>query len=378
MKYSIKSDKGSTEQKCVLTFVGDIMFARKVAVIGEEKGYDYFLNVIKPHLTGDLIVGNLETVVSERGSPNKESLSNFRSSKESLYALSIFDILTLANNHILDYGPESALDTAIAVKDVGIIALGIGETLNESVKPYIAKINGLNIAFYSLTMCRNVTKSQKECFIASLKPIKQWKENIQKVKNTVDFVVALIHFGYELSPYACPESRQEAKAMIDCGANLVIGTGSHVLQGMETYKKGLIFYSLGDFIFDGVQEQRRETGIVQIHVIKQGVSIVDFTPAYIDDTYRPIPLENDPGAKITEKVIFLSKILSNGKNDAFFYDQAKEAFFRSNIRSMGIALKKGGLKAIISTIRSFRLIHAKLIIISLKSLVTRHFNDKRK
>jgi len=106
------------------------------------------------------------------------------------------------------------------------------------------------------------------------------KEDIRSIKNKVDFVVLSLHWGIELSEYPSPEQVEMAHRLVDAGAEVIIGHHPHVLQGIERYKRGLIFYSLGNFIFDNyagkvvykrMWEKRKQGIVAVIHLEKENL-----------------------------------------------------------------------------------------------------------
>ena len=161
-----------------------------------------------------------------------------------------FSGVTLANNHIMDYGEEGLFQTTTNCKELDLKICGAGANAAEALKPIILKLNnGFRIAIFSL--CERefgacTGKSPGSAWISDPQAIKE----VSKARNATDFVIVIAHGGIEDVPIP-PLSRQEQlKKFIDSGANVVIGHHPHVPQGWEKYNGGYIFYSLGNFIFD--------------------------------------------------------------------------------------------------------------------------------
>src|SRR3989338_3966767 len=246
--------KPPPERSASLMFVGDIMLSRAIGRIMEE--YDDwaypFRDVREVTRAADLAIGNLEGPISNRGR-NQGSIYSFLADPRAVAGLADagFDVLTIANNHIWDYGPDAMRDTFSHLSASGIAAVGGGEDFISVHEPVLRTINGIHIAFlgYTNLIPRSRDAIDASPAIAYLDPAVA-AADVARAKNEADVVVVLLHWGNEYETRASPAQRDIAHALIDAGAALVIGHHPHVVQEVEQYDRGLIAYSLGNFVFD--------------------------------------------------------------------------------------------------------------------------------
>lgn len=257
-----------------LVAVGDVVLARKVAQAMAEYGLDYPFATIAPDLReADLTFGNLECSISDRGSRLPGKGIWFRADPAVAPVLKDvgFDVLSIANNHSLDYLDAAFNDTIDLVSAQGISPVGGGQNLAQARKPVIREVNGHKIAFLAYSDMADIYWSQKSkrtlaatedsCGIAPLK-IDLIEEDVAKAVYAADAVVVSLHWGIEYADYPTAEQRRIAHRIIDAGARLVIGHHPHTLQGVERYGEGLIAYSLGNFVLDQYQKQKTQESIL--------------------------------------------------------------------------------------------------------------------
>jgi UDP-N-acetylmuramoyl-tripeptide--D-alanyl-D-alanine ligase len=257
-------------------FVGDCNFGESYQErykregqgnILELKGYDYPLDRMRAMLiSADLVIANLETpLTSLRKSPFKNLKSwlhhsDTKSSPE-CYLRHNMNVVSLANNHCFDYGDEGFNETLNVLKEHNITYFGGGENLAQARLPYIKKIVFKNTTFKMAVFASyKVLKKAKEVFgmyagkeKTGVNPlyIHSIKREIEKIrkKEPDTFVVLFPHWG---ANYKWRTENQEklAHAMIDAGADLIIGHGSHMIQEIESYRDKWIIYSIGNFMFN--------------------------------------------------------------------------------------------------------------------------------
>jgi len=244
------------KEKITLFFVGDIMLDRGVknAILKYGEG-DFkfpFLNVSQFLTEADLLIGNLEGPVSDKGK-KVGSIYSFRMDPKSIEGLKFagFDILSLANNHIFDYSRVAMEDTFLRLKETQIDYIGAGLNYNEACFPKIKEIKNTKIAFLAFTnlgsrFWQATEKNSGVCWLDK----ENLKKNIEKAKEIADIVVVLFHFGDEYKEKPNSAQKYFSRLAIDFGADLVVGHHPHVVQEIENYKGKYIAYSLGNFIFD--------------------------------------------------------------------------------------------------------------------------------
>ena len=202
----------------------------------------------------DFFLANEEFPFSDRGTKAPDKQFNFRVSPERAHIMKEIgcDFLALANNHTLDYGTEALLDTVSTLDSIGIPHAGAGENSEKAMEPVFLKKGELNIGVLAATRVAPVASweagSEKPGLFFTYKPEKLLAK-IREVRPQCDYLVVYVHWGVEKK--TTPESyqREMGKQFIDAGADLVVGSHPHVLQGIEYYKGKPILYSLGNFIF---------------------------------------------------------------------------------------------------------------------------------
>jgi len=282
---SLKERQGKIEEKIILLAVGDIMLDRGVEyMVLKEGGGDYFFpfSEIASYLQkGDILFGNLESVISDKGE-NVGGPYPFRAEPAAIRGLTSagFDVLSVANNHLFDYGRKAMEDSLKRLKEAGIDYVGAGFSLNEARGPVIKKVGQTKIAFFAYTNLgpKSWQAEEKKSGIVWLD--ESFEEDIRRAKGTNDLVIVSFHFGDEYQ--AKPNASQElwARKAIDAGADLVVGHHPHVVQPLEKYKEGYIAYSLGNFVFDQSFSEETMKGRL-LEVVIENVEIKEVIPREI-------------------------------------------------------------------------------------------------
>ena len=294
--------------------VGDVMLARKVERLMQANGDSYPFIKISSHLKkADLTFGNLESPLSDRGTPLPGKGIQFRGRPQLANTLreSGFDVLSVANNHALDYDAPAFLDTIELLREAGVLTVGGGQDLTEARRPVIVEKNGLKVGILAYTDFADIyfDYSYRRSFEATdersgVAPLREDMilEDLAELKPYVDVVIVSLHWGTEYSPVPDKSQQVMAKALIDGGAHLIIGHHPHIIQGFEQYKNGLIAYSLGNFIFDQNQHvYTREGLILEVNLIPGGLGEIRVRPVFIEES-QPYLLEGQAAQQLLEKV----------------------------------------------------------------------------
>jgi poly-gamma-glutamate capsule biosynthesis protein CapA/YwtB (metallophosphatase superfamily) len=267
--------------RAVLAFVGDVMLGRSLGErIKRGEGDTIFASVESTLQSVDLTVGNLECAMGEGGQKAKKYYA-FLAPPQSAALLKKagFGLLSLANNHSFDFGTGVFEQTVSLLDENGISYVGAGSDEVRAHAPVILSIRGIRLAFLAYV---DVAKE----YIGGFDP-KVWtagpatpgvawaedekiKQDLQSVDPDVDFTVVLFHFGDEGMDTPNPRQIQLSRLAVEYGADLVVGSHPHVLQPMDEYKGGLIFYSLGNFVFDEFDGDANHSAILRITVSKNG------------------------------------------------------------------------------------------------------------
>jgi poly-gamma-glutamate synthesis protein (capsule biosynthesis protein) len=276
-----------------LDAVGDIMLARTVGQQVHAQGPQVVFAGVQPVLnTADVLVGNLECALTIENDPQHKSYT-FAAPPETAQALALagFDVLSLANNHAMDYGISGLSDTRNSLNQYGIASVGAGVNASDAHTPVILERNGLRMAFlaYADVPVENDGFDARTWIASDTQPGIAWADlnqiatGVSAARNEADVVIVLLHSGYELNSAVSTNQRAEAHAAIDAGAALVIGSHSHILQPIERYHGGLIAYSLGNFVFDDYLGIVNATIILRVVLTGAGFQSYDWVPVLIQN-----------------------------------------------------------------------------------------------
>lgn len=300
-------------QEIVITAVGDIMLAGRATAILARTGYDLPFAATAPFLRrGDVVIGNLEAPAARSGTEFREKKFRFRATPAVVPALQRagFTTLTLANNHILDFGPEALQETISLLERQGLGHAGAGADLAAARTESVRTVNGKRVAVlaYSLTQ-------PTEFFAGPRSPgtAPGWgryvEEDITRAKSRADHVVVSFHWGGELETKPKPYQTAVARRAIDAGADVVIGHHPHVLQGVERYGSGVIFYSLGNFAFAS-RSRHADRSVIARVVLDGGVKEVELIPLNVlnrEVGYQPRVLTGKRGDEVIARLNRLSE-----------------------------------------------------------------------
>ena len=271
---TVSAQTPSVEPVVSVVFAGDIMLEGG-ADRAIRRGRDPFAGVAHLFKNADLRLGNLECVVATVGSVEPEKPNTFRVHPRGLtYLRRHFDAVGLANNHSGDFGPKALTQMLGLLKQSGLGYYGGGHNLQEAHTPLVLERHGIRIAFlgYNEFQPRNFEADHDRAGIA-------WSEDEQVVRDIAqarhvwkaDVVIPVMHWGWEES-VANARQRELARLMIDAGADAVIGGHPHRVQDTEQYKGKPIFYSLGNFVFDGFPDKVNNIGwVVRLEIDRRGV-----------------------------------------------------------------------------------------------------------
>lgn len=306
--FNLKSFSKLKPKQVSLIAVGDIMLTRGVEIKIAKHGSDYpFLKTREYLNAGDIVFGNLETPIAE-GRAIKPGEMLFRSNPglEKELKASNFSILSLANNHTLNFGWQGLKETFQYLDEAGIKYVGAGINSKQAYSPTIIKINGLSFAFLAFDDIDFTPESYGAtndlpgiAFMNEEKMV----QAINQAKTQADFVIVSMHSGNEYHNEASEKQKRFARLAINNGAEMVIGHHPHVVEPIEKYKDKYIFYSLGNFIFDQMwSEETREGAIIKVIFNESGVKDFEIKVVKIDDYCQPRILNSEEAQKILERM----------------------------------------------------------------------------
>ncbi len=222
-----------------LVFVGDIMLSRSIETqMVRHNDWSYPFEHVGDFLKkADLTFGNFENPVSTRGN-NVGSIYSFRVDPQALQGVtdSGFDVLSIANNHIWDWGPEAFADTISLLQANGVTPVGGGNDFGTVHTPVVKDVKGTKIAFLAYTRLVPGFLSRVDSVPAVAYPtVEQIAFDVGVAKTMADLVVVSFHWGDEYQTQHNAEQQEWAHAAIDAGADLVVGHHPHVVQEVERY-----------------------------------------------------------------------------------------------------------------------------------------------
>ncbi len=267
-----------------MLFVGDVMMTRGVGmkIKGAHNPLFPFLHIQDRLQKADFTFANLEGPISERGM-NQGSIYSFRMKPEVLEGLKFagFDMLSVANNHIWDWGVDALSDTLTLLKQNNIISLGAGMNEQEANEAKMVNVGALRVGFLG---CTTLYPKNLEAFGehpgVSHCAQETLESEIRALRPQVDVVIVSLHWGEEYQTRSNKNQQMMARRLIDAGADLIVGHHPHVTQEVERYQNGWIAYSLGNFVFDQDFSDETMRGMM-LEVIAENNHIREVNPIAI-------------------------------------------------------------------------------------------------
>lgn len=266
----------------LMFFTGDILLRNNTLTGYNKKGIN---GIISEYLESEMVGANLTMVNEEfpfstNGEPMPDKQYTFRTDPEYVKVFQEMgvDVVSLANNHALDYGKDALSDTFLTLDLAGIPYVGAGETKERAEEAIFVEANGRKVGVLSASRVIpvvgwNIVNEQPGlfCTYSSARLVQRIKE----VEEECDFVVVYVHWGLEYKEHPEEYQRKLAQEYIDAGADLVVGSHSHVPQGIEYYKGVPIVYCLGNFIFS---PNTVDTYTIRVNFTAEGETILQVIP----------------------------------------------------------------------------------------------------
>ena len=281
-------------------FVGDVLLAATVGEAINRNGVDWPWERVRPLFEdADFVVANLETSVarSTTGTPEDKQFT-FRAEPRTLEGLAAagVDLVTLANNHTLDYGRAALLETLEHLERYDVEHVGAGANAAEAYAPLIVDFGDLRVGFLGVSRVYPFDSWQATPTRAGVasgydSALDQVFTVVDSLVREVDALFVLVHWGAELANEPRTIDRNFADALLTRGVRGVIGHHPHVLQGFRVVEETgqLVAWSLGNFIFRSFRDETRMTAVLYVDVAQDGRIVgARVEPLFIDDV-RPRP-----------------------------------------------------------------------------------------
>ncbi|MDO8263897.1 MAG: CapA family protein [Gallionella sp.] len=302
----------------VISAVGDIMLDGTARPVMAEQGYDYPFVKMLPYFNGAQIVfGNVEGPLTNRGTPEQDKTYVFRSPPATVSAAlrtAGFNVVSLANNHTLDYGTEGLIQTIETLDSAGIQHAGAGADLMTARQPALIQANGLKVAIlaYSMTLPESFFAGANKAGTA-FGHEEHVRADIMAAREQADIVLVSFHWGQEGKTILRDYQTRLGHVAIDAGASAVIGHHPHILQGIEQYKDGIILYSLGNFTFGSYSMNSARSAVAQLRFRNARLQSVRLFPINVNNfevQFQPQPLTGTAADAVIDELRTLSAALN--------------------------------------------------------------------
>lgn len=273
------------EQKTTtIVFAGDVMLAGTMERYYDAEGVNRILSeeLLDEMKNADICMVNNEFAFSTRGTPMEDKQYTFRANPQNVQIMLDMgvDIVSLANNHSLDFGTEALEDTFKTLDDAGILYAGAGDSRERAEELQIIEVNGCKFGFLAATRVIPVSQwnvENRQPGLFATYDDTRLVECVKQAREKCDFLTVYVHWGIEREAYPKEYQTTIAQHCFNAGADLVIGAHPHVLQGIEFMDGKPVFYSLGNYIFS---QNIARTALVKVEVAEDGEVTYSLIPAY--------------------------------------------------------------------------------------------------
>lgn len=274
------------EPRAEIAIAGDLCFAEDGFVIDHFDEVGKLDECISPEIldvtnSADLFFLNHEYAISDRGEPLAGKYYTFRANPDRMDLLKQMgvDLVSLANNHVYDYGADAMLDTVELLQQAGIAYVGGGRNIEEAMRPVFFDINGIKVGFVAASNAEKMRYTPQaeddSPGVLLAYDTAEFNQVIEQASQECDYLIAYIHWGDEDTNDYNDLQRELGREFLESGADIVVGGHPHVLQGMEYVDGKPIVYSLGDFWFN---DETKYTGLLKLSIGRDGLKEMSFVP----------------------------------------------------------------------------------------------------
>lgn len=339
-----------------LCAAGDVGFSGRLAALAG--GHDPFREIAWVVRGADLAFANLETPLVGEDPGGRLFAASTRAA--ALLAGAGFRLVNLANNHVLDYGPEGLASTLDALAAAGVGTLGAGDGARELV---VTELDGLRVGWLGCARTLQPSSRFWEYDPAALTAA------VRDASPRVDVLIVSVHMGYMYVDVPHPAQRRHVLELLGAGADLVLLHHPHVLQGVEVAPGGgVACYSLGNLLLDWREgevavdqmvEEQRTGGLFLIDLDRRGVCRLAVLPLRVDDGWVVRWARGDAGRMILDRLERTSDCVDV---DALFHRQLAERATGLAFRTALGEIRRGRLKGVLALLRRLRRHHLRMVL----------------
>ncbi|HKD98164.1 MAG TPA: CapA family protein [Micromonosporaceae bacterium] len=297
---------GGGPRDITLEFAGDVHFIGRTAKLLDDPA-TAFGPITQLLSSADVTVLNLETVVTTRGTPQPKRF-HFRAPAGAFTAVrdAGIDAVTIANNHILDYGRVGLADTLAAARAADYPAFGAGADAAAAWAPWTTTVAGTRIAYLGFSDVQELASSwiatPDRSGVAHANDLSRTLDAVRAARKLADVVVVFMHWGTEGD--SCPNASQKslAQKLADAGADIIIGSHVHTLQGSGWLGHTFVAYGMGNFLWY-INSWSTQTGVLRL-TLHPGARVPykeEFTPAIVSGTGQPVVQTGKQGKAISDR-----------------------------------------------------------------------------
>lgn len=278
--------ESEAEEPTTIIFAGDVLIAAAMEQYYDGEGIGRIVSeeLLQEMKNADICMVNNEFQFSNQGTPMEDKQFTFQTDPKYVQILLDMgvDIVSLANNHAIDFGTEALQDTFATLDDAGILYAGAGGTKERAEALQIIEVNGQRFGFLAATRVIPVSEwniEYRQPGLFATYDDTRLTECIEAAQEECDFLTVYVHWGIEREAYPQEYQTTIAKHCFEAGADLVIGAHPHVLQGVEFIDGKPVFYSLGNYVFS---QSIARTALIKVEVQPGGEVVYSFIPAFAE------------------------------------------------------------------------------------------------
>lgn len=330
---------------CPINRIGEMAVSKKIDAI--------FNNFISEFIGNDLNIVDLECPLTLSESIRPKTGPHQKALPDCVNILSFagVNLVAMANNHILDYDAEGALDTIRLCRKNGISTVGIGESPEEAAKPFTREIKGKTITVINCADNEFLTSTDGMVTCNPVDPLHLFYD-ITEARINSDLLIVIVHAGNEFYELPSPRTKKLYRYMVDLGADVVVSHHTHAYSGYEIYKSKPIFFGLGNFLYDwpGKRDYEWNHGYVVRLKFLENTDFEIVPLKQCNDIPGIFHLDKKERSLFFEKIEGYNKIISDGKKlESHFEEYCQsvypmyDAFIEPGFGRYIAALRKRGL-----------------------------------